>query len=503
MERMALTPAPILIIGAGIAGLWTALKAAPHPVTLISRAPLGSGTATGWAQGGVAGALGPDDDPALHARDTLNTGDGLTDSSVAHLFAHAIPGEIRDLADLGVPFERDETGALALGLEAAHSRHRVAHVKGDQAGDAILSTLIQAVRAAHHITVLDGVWVEALLSDQAGGCGGVLARTPDGDLARIEAEQTVLAMGGMGGLFEVTTNPKAARGQAMAMAYALGADILDPEFVQFHPTAIDANLDPAPLATEALRGDGAKLIDCDGAPLITDHPQGDLAPRDAVARAVHRAKVEGREPQLDARCIGTDFPSIFPNVFKACQAMGLDPRVTPIPVAPAAHYAMGGIATDADGRTSLPGLWAVGECASTGLHGANRLASNSLGEGLVFGTRTAAALQLAPQRRIEPLEALPAPKLPPLALTRLRQAMGRFAGVERDEAGLHQLSTIIAGLRSRHGDAHELIAADLIAQGALARRESRGGHFRTDYTDPVTPIHTRLSIAHPPFAKEA
>lgn len=498
-----MAPPPILIAGAGIAGLWTALKAAPRPVILLTGSSLGSGTATGWAQGGVAGALGTDDAPAIHAHDTVATGDGLTDPDIADLFAQAIPDQIRALAGLGVPFETNAHGEFELGLEAAHSRRRVAHVKGDQAGGAILSILIDAVRKADHVTVLDGWRVDALLPASDGGCGGVLARRPDGALERTEARETVLAMGGAGGLFETATSPKGARGQAMAMAHRIGADIIDPEFIQFHPTAIDAGTDPAPLATEALRGDGAVLIDRDGKSLMADHAQGDLAPRDAVARAVHRARADGRSPALDARLIGPDFPQRYPAVFAACQAMGLDPRETPIPVLPAAHYTMGGIATDRDGRASLPGLWAVGECAASGLHGANRLASNSLGEGLVFGARAAAALQKAANRRARAGEAAPAPVLPPLALTRLRQAMSRFAGVEREEAGLRQMIAIVDDLAARHGEAYEISAARLITRGALARRESRGTHFRTDFPAKAVARHTRFGPASRRAAKGA
>ncbi|MEE2567460.1 L-aspartate oxidase [Hyphobacterium marinum] len=498
-----MTPPPILIAGAGIAGLWAALNAAPRQVLLLTGSLLGSGTATGWAQGGVAGALGPDDAPAIHAHDTVATGDGLTDPEIADLFAQSIPEQIRALAKLGVPFETTAGDEFALGLEAAHARRRVAHVKGDQAGGAILSVLIEAVRAATHITILDGWRVDALLPASDGGCGGVLARRPDGTLDRLEAAETVLAMGGAGGLYETTTSPKGARGQAMAMAHRIGADILDPEFIQFHPTAIDAGIDPAPLATEALRGDGAILIDRDDNRLMAGHPQGDLAPRDAVARAVHRARMGGRGPALDARGIGPDFPQRFPSVFAACAGMGLDPRETPIPVLPAAHYTMGGIATDRDGRTSLPGLWAIGECAASGLHGANRLASNSLGEGLVFGARVAEALRRSPERSAAAGEATPAPGLPPLALTRLRQAMSRFAGVERDEAGLRQLIAIIDDLAVRHGEASELVAARLIARGALSRRESRGGHFRRDFPAKTAARHTRFGPASRRAAKGA
>jgi L-aspartate oxidase len=525
-------PRPVLVIGAGIAGLWAALKLAPRRVVLLTGAPLGDGAASGWAQGGVAAALAADDSADLHTADTIAAGAGLVDKAAARALAEGAAREVRELAALGAPFER-QGGTWSLSREAAHARHRVARVKGDGAGAAIMATLIEAVRQAPHIEIRDGWRADALLGD-ATGCTGALAHGPDGQAETVEAGATILAMGGAGGLFALTTTPAGAQGQAMAMAARLGAVIQDPEFVQFHPTALNAGLDPAPLCTEALRGEGATLVDRTGHRFMKAvHADAELAPRDVVARAVHRQNVSGQSAFLDCRdAIGDAFPDDFPAVFAACTSAGIDPRREPIPVAPTAHYHMGGVMTDIDGATSIPGLYAIGECASTGLHGANRLASNSLAEGLVSAARVAEALPSSPlmgegdraagvvegvkpggaglshtsppplPTRCSASAHLPhqgegwcAPALPAEALATLRQAMSRDCGVERSATGLSRLCDLIDTLRNTHGDADALIAARFIVTGALARSESRGGHFRTDC--PQTrdeAVHTRLTL---------
>ncbi|MBO6765885.1 L-aspartate oxidase [Maricaulis sp.] len=488
---------PVLICGAGIAGLWAALKLAPRPVVLLTGAPLGEGAASGWAQGGVAAALADDDSAALHTADTVTAGAGLVDADAARALAEGAAQEVRELAALGAPFER-RGEAWSLSREAAHARHRVARVKGDGAGAAIMSTLIAAVRRAPHIEIRNG-WKAAALLGDAAGCTGVLARSPDGQTEAIEAGATILAMGGAGGLFALTTTPAGAQGQAMAMAARLGAVIQDPEFVQFHPTALNAGLDPAPLCTEALRGEGATLVDRTGHRFMKAvHADAELAPRDVVARAVHRQNLSGKGAFLDCRtAIGAAFPEEFPAVFAACMQAGIDPRRELIPVAPTAHYHMGGVMTDIDGATSIPGLYAIGECASTGLHGANRLASNSLAEGLVSAARVARAL---PERKSSGNAVAPAPDLPPElpadALATLRAAMSRACGVERNGGAMVQLCDLIDGLVRTHGDADALLAARFIVTGALNRNESRGGHFRTDCpaTDTVAQ-HSRMTLA--------
>lgn len=523
---------PVLIIGAGIAGLWAALKLAPRQVILLTGSPLGEGAASGWAQGGVSAALADDDSPALHARDTIAAGAGLVSAEAAEALAAGAAQQVRELAALGAPFER-EGEAWSLSREAAHSRHRVARVTGDGAGAAIMQTLITAVRAAGHVEIRNGWAAAALIPGKDGDCAGVIARSPGGAIHEILADETILAMGGAGGLFALTTTPAGAQGQAMAMAARLGAEIQDPEFIQFHPTALNAGLDPAPLCTEALRGEGATLVDRTGHRFMKAiHQDAELAPRDVVARVVHRQNTSGKGAFLVCRAaVGAEFPTRFPAVFAACQRAGIDPRTTPIPVAPTAHYHMGGVATDIDGRTSIAGLWAIGECASTGLHGANRLASNSLAEGLVSAARVAQRLRLPPctgevartqsgsrgagavrdeapcvrgrAPSVRCADTAPVngggrlpPALPPLALTRLREAMSRYCGVERSGAGLARLSALIDDMIARHGEADALIAARFITAGALARNESRGGHFRTDF--PLTNAlarHTRLSLA--------
>lgn len=472
----------VLIVGAGLAGLSAALAAAPRKALVLSAAPLLKGCSSAWAQGGMAAALGADDDPALHAADTIAAGAGLCDPEATALLTLEGPEAVRRLADLGAPFDRRGDGAFAQSLEAAHSRARVARVKGDQAGRAIMEAVVARAMASSLISIRPDARVRALIQDETGRVRGALVETAD-RLTEILAPAVVLASGGLGGLYAVTTNPPEIRGEGMALAALAGASIADPEFVQFHPTAIDVGRDPAPLATEALRGEGAVLIDAAGDPFMARYDaRAELAPRDIVARAIHDQRLHGLGAFLDARAaVGQHFPEEFPAVFAACMSAGVDPRVQPIPVAPAAHYHMGGVVTDIDGRTSLPGLWAAGECASTGVHGANRLASNSLLEATVFGGRAgrAAAAAAAAEARLVP--AVAAPALPDPALQRLRGAMSRDAGVARDAAGLERLLGEIAVLEAQHGRALPLVAAALVAKAALARQESRGGHFRLDF----------------------
>jgi L-aspartate oxidase len=494
-----------LIVGAGLAGLSAALAAAPRPVLVATPAPVGQAAASAWAQGGVAAALYPDDSAELHAADTVAAGAGLNDAEATLALTRAAPETIQRLFELGAPFDRDASGRFVQSLEAAHARPRIVRAGGDGAGRAIVRALGAAALAAPHITLRSGLTLAALIQDADGRVRGAAFRQDDGALIEILAPAVILATGGIGGLYAVTTNPAQLRGEGLGLAALAGAEILDPEFVQFHPTALDVGADPAPLATEALRGEGARLVDRDGAPVV-EHPQGDLGPRDIVARSVHAAIAAGRGAFLDAReAIGADFPEHFPAVFAAAMAAGIDPRVQPMPVAPAAHYHMGGIAADTDGRTSLPGLFAVGECAATGVHGANRLASNSLLEAAAFGWRSGLAARDEPEAPAAPLPPVTAPEaLPPAALQQLRAAMSLHAGVVRDAAGLATLIDLIGGLEAAHGPAPALITARLIAQAALERRESRGGHFRADHPDPASRArHTRITLSPSPVAMAA
>ncbi|MGE0743405.1 MAG: L-aspartate oxidase [Hyphomonadaceae bacterium] len=478
--------APVLIVGAGLAGLFLALKLAPRRCLVLSQAPLGQASASAWAQGGLAAALAPGDDPKLHAADTVKAGAGLVDPAIAALIAREGPARVLDLVALGVPFDRTHDGKLAQSLEAAHSKPRVVRVSGDLAGKAIMDALIAAARAELHITVIENSRAVALLQDENGRVRGVTCENGD----RFEAAETVLATGGVGGLYAVTTNPAEAMGQGLAMAAHAGALIADAEFVQFHPTAIDIARDPAPLATEALRGEGAHLINARGEAFVSD-----LAPRNVVARAIHIEREAGRGAFLDAReAVGSHFPAAFPTVFAACMSAGIDPRLAPIPVAPAAHYHMGGVVTDAWGRTTLEGLWAAGECASTGAHGANRLASNSLLEAVVFGHRIADRLREAEAPAPLSIKAVtPPPALPEADRSELRALMQAHAGVVRDAAGLASALDRVDALCNAHGRALALTAARLILIAALGRKESRGAHFRSDYPDGATPNRSFLT----------
>ena len=477
--------ARILIIGAGLAGLFLALRLAPRPCTIISPAPLGQAASSAWAQGGLAAALHPQDSPAQHAADTVVAGAGLVDPAIAKLIAEDGPKRVRDLIELGVPFDRTPDGKLALSLEAAHSHPRVARVAGDLAGKAIMGALTAAVKAAGHIHIIEHARAVGLLQDDAGRVAGAILKDARGRTSTFTSPETVLCTGGSGGLFRVTTNPPQARGDALAMAWSLGAVVADPEFVQFHPTAMDVGLDPSPLATEALRGEGAVLVGAAGDPFMTRyHAQAELAPRDEVARAIHTELSDGRKVYLDTRAaIGDDIKDHFPTVFAACMAAGIDPRKDTIPVAPAMHYHMGGILSDTWGRSSLNGLSVCGECSSTGAHGANRLASNSLLEAVVMSARIADRLRDSDLSAPGQSRGDVPTDIPDEALQTLREHMATQCGVVRSAAGLNAVLDEIDRLQDQHGPARTLISARLIADAALARQESRGGHFRSDFPE--------------------
>jgi L-aspartate oxidase len=500
------TRGSVLIVGGGLAGLFCALRLAPLPVTLLAAAPLGEGASTAWAQGGIAAAVADGDTPEAHARDTVAAGAGIVDEALALGMAREAPERVRDLLAYGVPFDQDLEGRLQVSREAAHSARRIVRVKGDQAGAAIIAALVAAVRRTPSIRIIEGVAAEDLIVAD-GRVAGVRARTDEGTPLSFFASAVVLATGGIGQLYAVTTNPGPARGQGLAIAARAGAIVADTEFVQFHPTAIAIGRDPAPLATEALRGDGAVLVNNRGERFMRRwHADAELAPRDVVARGVFAEIAAGRRTFLDARsAIGAEFDARFPTVAATCRAAGIDPARDLIPVAPAVHYHMGGVLTDARGRTSLDGLWAAGEVASTGVHGANRLASNSLLEAVVFAARAAEDIKnVLPH--VMPA-ALHAAAADPVSAkggawneTELRNLMSADVGVIRTEAGLaHALATVARFERDADTPARRNMAtaALLIAAAAWRRRESRGAHFRSDCpaSDPAQAERSFITLA--------
>ena len=490
----------VLIVGGGLAGLFTALKLAPRPVTILAAAPLGAGASSAWAQGGIAAALAEGDTPEDHTRDTVTAGAGLVDEAMALGMAQEAGDRIRDLLSYGVPFDKDLEGRLIQSREAAHSARRIVRVRGDRAGAAIMAALIEAVRKTPSITVQDSFSAEDLIvSDNR--VKGVVARDNQGISHAFYASEIVLATGGIGHLYSMTTNPVESSGIGLAMAASAGAMIADAEFVQFHPTAMAIGRDPAPLATEALRGEGATLINkADKRFMVALHKDAELAPRDIVARGVFAELMAGRGAYLDCRtAIGARFPEAFPTVFEACKAAGIDPVTTVIPVAPAEHYHMGGVLTDARGRTSLAGLWAVGEVASTGVHGANRLASNSLLEAIVFAARIAEALpqNVAPVSPANKINLHPETGLDIDQLGVLRETMTDHVGVIRDRVGLETALWTLADIETSSPSPRLRAmarAALFVTVAAHRRLESRGGHFRSDFPETVQSLAQRSRL---------
>jgi L-aspartate oxidase len=499
----------VVVVGSGIAGLIIALQASrTHRVTLVTKTELAESN-TRYAQGGIAAVMSDDDSVAAHIRDTLAAGAGLGDPAIVEILCAEGPGRIRDLIALGVEFDSDGA-ALARGLEAAHSSARVLHAGGDATGAVIEAALVAAVRRSA-IRVHEHTFLAELVVG-GGRVLGVEVIDPAGRMRVIAADAVVLASGGAGQLYRHTTNPAVATGDGAAAALRAGAVLSDVEFYQFHPTALAApgNF----LVSEAVRGEGAVLLDARGHRFMLDvHKGAELAPRDVVARgiATQMARQGGDPVLLDATALGAAFlAERFPSIDAACRRLGLDWSERPIPVTPAAHYWMGGVATDEWGRTSLPGLFAVGEVSSTGAHGANRLASNSLLESLVFAWRAASRLDDAAWPAPVPACAHPLPPQngPGTAVSRdaLRDLAWSRIGLYRDAEGLRSAAGILASWRAPGGAVAEretrnlLDLARLMASAALAREESRGAHFRTDHPDTSDRFERHLGWAARPAA---
>ncbi|MET0743503.1 MAG: L-aspartate oxidase [Microvirga sp.] len=515
-------PGRVVVVGGGIAGLAAALHLAPLPVTLLVASPLGQHASTPLAQGGIAAALGADDHHALHAADTLQAGAGLGDPDVAARVAAAAPACIEWLQAQGTAFDRAASGdELLLGLEAAHSRRRIVHADGDGTGRCVLDALIRSVRKAPSIEVRVSCRVTDLARDSKGRVAGVFCagRPSEGRMepVLIPGRAVILATGGIGGLYAHTTNPLSAVGSGLALAARAGSTLRDLEFVQFHPTAIAAGRDPMPLATEALRGEGAVLVNGRGERFMQDIPGAELAPRDVVARAIFARIQSGEHVFLDTRpALGERIAKRFPGVTALCRAAGIDPVRHPIPVRPAAHYHMGGIKVDRRGRSTVDGLWACGEVASTGLHGANRLASNSLLEALAYAAWIAQDVkgEDVKGKDVKGLEGpsstdrrAPSDPAPPHASSSgdqqipcspwVRSIMDRQVGVLRDEAGLRRA---VHHFRALTRDAHPIGERDaalvglMITVAALGRNESRGAHQRLDHPEAASPHHTETTL---------
>lgn len=471
----------VVIVGGGLAGMMMALRLAPQPVVIVSRGKLAGGSSSALAQGGIAAALGADDTPALHLHDTLRAGDGLCDEAVARSILEDAEKAVAALEQAGVAFDRDADGNFAFGLEAAHQRRRIIHAGGDGTGAAITQAMVRAVSAQSSISVLEEVEATAVLTAD-GSVSGLQMLTPTGE-AVIPTSRIVLATGGVGGLYEATTNPLANSGQAIALAARAGAFLADLEFVQFHPTALACSRRPMPLVSEAVRGEGAVLINDLGDRFMMGVDGEELAPRDVVSRAIAEQLAQGRRVFLDARsALGAGFAARFPTIHRLCHEAGIEPARDPIPVRPAAHYHMGGVATDIHGRSSVEGLWVIGEAAATGLHGANRLASNSLLEAAVMGLRAADDISGTRPRHVSPGGFTAGACSADASV--VRAIVSRQLGVIREHCGLQSaIASLLPLARSPGVSRDPAMTALLIAVSAILREESRGAHARSDFPE--------------------
>ena len=490
-----------LVVGSGVAGLHTAWRASTEgEVAVLTKRSLFD-SATAYAQGGIAAALGAGDSPELHRNDTLAAGAALCDAEAVEVLVEEGPSRVRDLFTAGAHFDLDPSGKFSLGKEAAHSRRRIVHAHGDQTGAEVARTLIERVRESEKIRVFEKTRVLDLIVDR-GSCVGVRA-TVAGKATEFIADAVVLATGGCGQIYLYTTNPIVATGDGFAIAHRAKVRLADMEFVQFHPTALDTPENPLALISEAVRGEGAVLLNEDGERfMLKRHKLMELAPRDVVAREIFRQQKRGSRVFLDARKLGRTFSKRFPGITALCKARGIDPATTLIPVTPAAHYMMGGIVTDLSGRSSLPRLYACGEVSRTGVHGANRLASNSLLEGLVFAERVARDMaSIEALDRVPPKSSWSAPVLvdrgaAQVAADSVRHVMWNYAGIDRTAAGLRDCLVALDNIAERlpvgaTEEGNMVDTARLVAEAALLRKESRGGHYRSDFPRSKRKWHKR------------
>ncbi len=491
----------VIVIGSGAAGMQAALDLAPKRVLLITKTDSLPSGSTYYAQGGMAAAVDKKDSPESHEADTLFAGAGLVDIPAARLLTRAGKSVVENLEKINMPFDRTKEGTLCLGREAAHTQNRILHAGGDATGRNLSQTLSNAILKSSHITVLYKAMAERLLTDETGVTG--LRFYHENRFISVNAPHIILATGGVGQLFAHTTNPETATADGLALAYEAGAILADLEFVQFHPTALSVETwgAPKPLLTEALRGAGAYLVDEAGERfMIGEHKDAELAPRDVVARAVYRQITSGKGAYLDARHLDLNtLESKFPTVFALCKERGLNPALHRLPVAPAAHYHMGGVKTDLNGATNINGLWAIGEVARTGVHGANRLASNSLLECLVFATQTARAIKRTKRQvkysyQKEHLKDKQESRYFPTK-DMVQRLVYQGLGLVRDASGMTKTLNELERLNKLYRDgAHDavsvqdhielrnmLIISEQIAKQALLREESRGGHYRRDF----------------------
>ncbi len=497
--------ADVIVVGSGIAGLTTALHArrAGKTVLLVTKAQVNEGS-TRWAQGGIAAALSDDDSPEQHLNDTLVAGVGLCDVAAVRILVTNGPAALRDLIALGAHFDTEPSGEIALGREGGHHRDRIAHAGGDATGAEISRALVAAVARDPGIELVENALALELLKDVTGAAQGVtlhvMGTGQRGGVGAALAPQVILATGGFGQVYGQTTNPYVATGDGVALALRAGAEVADLEFVQFHPTVMwlgPLAQGQQPLVSEAVRGEGAVLIDSDGVRFMSgQHPLADLAPRDVVAKAIMRRMREtgAAHVWLDGRALGADtWVRRFPTILESCRSRGIDPVTDLIPVAPAQHYVSGGVRTDTWGRTSIPGLFACGEVACTGVHGANRLASNSLLEGLVFAGRIGEVLTAEAPNRRDPVEtSAHVGLLPHQARRSLQRSMDEHAGVLRSEQSLAEARRELRDLSTADGarpctedwettNIHAL--ATVLVHQATLREETRGSHWREDFPE--------------------